>query len=137
MVGVRRAGGESGMALVAALIVILLLGGALALLAASLQLRMRVVRDETRGIRLTALSDAAVATTLAELADLWSFPGLAERSYGAGTIASEVREIDYTHNEIVTRAAYAGRVRRVRVVVARTGAGLQVSGWRRLPAEPP
>jgi hypothetical protein len=122
------------MALVAALVVMLLLGGALALLAASLQLRMRIVRDETRAIRLTALSDAAVAATLAELAKLWSFPGLAERPYGGGTISSEVREIDFTRNEIVARAAYAGRVRRVRVVVTRTGVGLQASGWRRLPA---
>jgi hypothetical protein len=125
------------MALVAALVVMLLLGGALAVLAASLQLRMRVVRDETRAIRLTALSDAAIAATLAELAELWNSPGLGERPYGGGTISSEVREIDFTHHEIVARATYAGRGRRVRVVVARTAIGLQVSGWRRLPSQPP
>ena len=125
------------MALAAALLVMLLLGGALAVLAASLQLHMKVVRDETRTIRLTALSDAAIAATLAELADRWSFPGLDERPYANGTISSEVREIDFTHDEIVARATYAGWERRVRVVVAQTEIGLQVSGWRRLPSETP
>ena len=48
-----------------------------------------------------------------------------------------MREIDFTHREIVARATYAGRVRTVKVVVARTEIGLQVSGWRRLPSGPP
>ena len=125
------------MALVTALVVILLLGGALAVLAASLQLRMRIVREEALRVRLTALSDSAVAATLAELAVAWSFSGLDARDYGGGRISSEVRPIDYDHVEVVARAAYAGRNRLVELRVSRLiGGDLQVSGWRRLAAAP-
>jgi hypothetical protein len=136
--GPRRggpAGDETGLALVTALMVVLLVGGALALLAAALDLRMRAVRQEARTVRVTALADAAVAATVAELARSWSYPGLAEERYGGGTIASEVRWLDGRTSEVVARATWGGVERVVRVIVTRTPSGLRVSGWRRLAGD--
>ncbi len=121
------------MALVVALVVVLLVGGALALAASSLNLRMRTVREEARTVRLTALTDAAVATTLAELAASWSYSGLTTTAYGEGTIASEVRSLDTDRCTVEARASYGGRRRTVQVTVTRTPHGLEIRDWKRLP----
>lgn len=134
--GPRRVRGRrhAGVALVSTLVAVLLVGVALALLAASLQLRLRSARQEARAVRLTALADAAVAATLAELAADWNCPGLAEREYAGGTFASRVDWLDLELREVTVHADDGGVGRVVRVRVARTASGLRVSGWRRLPA---
>jgi type II secretory pathway pseudopilin PulG len=107
---VRR---QRGYALLVTLVVILLLSIALGLLAAALQIRMRLVRQEAQMLKLMALSDAVLAETLAMLTYDPDFPGVAEQDYGGGRIASTVRPLGSHRWEILATASYAGKLRAV------------------------
>ena len=123
---------EDGFALASVLLAILLLSIALALVAASLQLRMGLVRREARSLTLTALSDAAMAETLAELGEDAYFHGVPEHGLGPGRLRSEVRFLSPGRYEIVATATYAGRERTVEAEVLKpAGAPPQVLRWRR------
>lgn len=123
---------ESGFALPAVLLAILLLSIALALVAASLQLRMGLVRREARSVTLTALSDAALAETLAELSEDAHFLGVPEHALGPGRLRSEVRRLSPGRYEVVATAVHAGRERTVEAEVLRPiGAPARVVRWRR------
>lgn len=125
---VRR---EAGFALASALLAVLLLSIGLALVAASLQLRMGLVRREARSVTLTALSDAALAETLAELGRDAYFPGVRERDFGGGRLRSEVRLVSPGRYEVVATASYAGRERTVEAEVLRPAGGSpRVLRWR-------
>lgn len=125
--------GESGYALLTALLVIFLLSIALALLAASLQIRMRLVREDGVSVTLSALSDAAVAETLANLAQSGSYTGSPEHDFGGGRIGSAVVLLSPGVYDVVATAKYARRRRLVEAVVFRAPGIVQVQGWRRLP----
>lgn len=122
-----------GQALIAALFVVLLVALALALLAASLNLRMRALRQEADTVRLAALADAALADALAHLAVEPGFPGFQPYPFGGGTLSSRVRAISPTRYQITSTASLRERRRAVRVEVVRTLEGLEVAGWRRVP----
>src|SRR5687767_4069234 len=92
---------DDGFALAAVLLAILLLSIGLALVAASLQLRMRLVRREAQSITLTALSDAALAQTLAELGEDPYYHGVPEHGLGPGRLRSEVRFLSPGRYEVV------------------------------------
>ncbi|HWM92079.1 MAG TPA: hypothetical protein VN493_15045 [Thermoanaerobaculia bacterium] len=129
MVGLRR---DAGFALPAVLLAILLLSIGLALVAASLQLRMRLVLREARSVTLNALSDAALAETLAWLSEDAFYDGVAERSFGGGRLSSEVRFVSPGRYEVVATAVFAGRRRTVEAEVHRPiGAPARVVRWRR------
>lgn len=130
----KRPGGESGVALLVALVVILLVSIALALLAAGLQIRMRLVRQEELTLRLNALSDAVVAETVASLTYDQFFHGVDEQSFGGGRIASEVTFLEPGRFEVRATALYAGRERVVSAEVARSPAGARVIAWHRVIA---
>jgi type II secretory pathway pseudopilin PulG len=123
---------DTGFALVSVLLAILLLSIGLALVAASLQLRMGLVRGEARSVNLTALSDAALAETLAELGENAYFHGVPEHGLGPGRLRSEVRFLSPGRYEVVATATCAGRERTVEAEVLRpAGAAPRVVRWRR------
>lgn len=126
---------ESGHTLVIALVAVLVLGAALALVAGSLVSRMQRLRVETRATSLLALSDAAVARTLAEIAARPFAGGFDERPFGGGTIASEVGHGADRRFVIVARSTFQGTEMAVEVRGVTTDLGPRVTAWRRLPAE--
>jgi len=128
----RKRTGEGGFALLLALVVILLVSIALALLAAGLQIRMRLVRQEELTLQLLALSDAAVAETLSSLTYDPYFDGVEEQSFGGGRIASTVKFLGPGRFEVLASATYAGRERVVRAEVVRDPAGTRVVAWSRV-----
>jgi hypothetical protein len=128
----RRVSTERGYALLMALVVTLLVSIALALLAAGLQLRMRLVRQEEQTLQLLALSDAAVAETLSSLTYDPYFDGVEEQSFGGGRIASTVTFLGPGRFEVVATATYARRERVVRAEVSRTPEGARVVRWERV-----
>lgn len=128
-------GSERGQALLAALVAVALLGAAFALLAGLLISRTNRVRDEVRRTELTALLDAAMAESLANLATSPVYPGVDEHPLGNGTIVTEVRH--GTGGEFVIRAE--ARLRGAAVAAEARGrmtdTGPRVTSWRRQPAE--
>jgi hypothetical protein len=127
----RRAGGQNGYALLVALVVLLLVSIALALLAAGLQIRMRLVRQEAQILRLMALNDAALAETLASLNYDPAFDGLPDQPFGGGRISSAVRPLGTNRWEVLAVALYAGKERAVDAEVVRTPLGVAVVRWER------
>ncbi len=93
---------ERGVALVFALAALTLVGLTIAAVAAEIASRGAGVVLEERSVRTTALSDWAMAETLAELADRGhSFRGITERSVAGGTISSTVRLLGEWEVEVV------------------------------------
>jgi hypothetical protein len=125
--------GESGYALLTSLLVIFLLSIALALLGGSLQLRMRLVREDGQSVILSALSDAALAEALANLAQSAGYSGSPEHGFGGGKIASEVEPLGLGIFEVTATARYASRTRVVEAEVLRAPGIARVRRWRRLP----
>jgi type II secretory pathway component PulK len=129
---VVRRRGEAGYALVTALLVVLLVSIALALLASSLQLRMRLVRQEADVLALQALSDAALAEALARLAESSATRGVDKHPLGNGAIRSEVQFLAPGRYRVVATATLAGRERAVEAEVRRSPGRARVVRWRRL-----
>lgn len=129
----RRRRRQEGYALLTALVVLLLVSIALALLAAALQVRMRLVRQEAVALQLGALSDAALAEALYNLTYDKSFPGKPEHPFGPGAIASEVEPRGNERYRVLATGVYAGQRRSVEAEVLRTFRGARVERWRRLP----
>lgn len=127
----RQARRQEGYALLVALVVLLLVSIALALLAAGLQIRMRLVRQEAQILRLMALSDAVLAETLASLDVDPGFDGVAEQEFGGGSISSAVRSLGANQYEVLAVALYAGKERAVDAEVVRTPLGIAVVHWER------
>jgi Tfp pilus assembly protein PilX len=125
-----------GYSLIAALIVLVLVGAAASFVAASLNLRLRVTRQESIRIRLTALNDAVLAETLAFLDQDTNFSGVPEYCFGRGFIASAVTTLESGSEprvEIIASARIAGRKKQAQVEARLTAAGPVVLSWRRLP----
>jgi hypothetical protein len=130
---VRARRGESGAALVMALLVLFLLSVVLALLAESLQLRMRMARDEAESVALGSLSDSALEEAMAELALDANYAGAAEHDFGGGTIQTKVERLGTALYDVTATAVYAGHRRVVEAQVFRGGGEVAVRHWRRLP----
>ena len=128
---------EQGYALLAVLLVLFLLSIALALLGASLQLRMRLVREEAKTVILGALSDAALAEALAKLAQSDSYSGSPEHELGGGRIASQVESRGAGIYKVVATATFGGRSRAVQAEVVREPGRARVRFWRRLAGPSP
>lgn len=127
-------GGERGYALLTALVVLLLVSTALAILATALQIRMRLVRQETEALQLGALSDAALADALYNLTYDTEFTGTPERDFGPGRIASQAEKLGTDHYRVLATGIYAGQRRTVEAKVVRTAHGARVVRWRRAAA---
>ncbi|HEX4953246.1 MAG TPA: hypothetical protein VF017_07625 [Thermoanaerobaculia bacterium] len=124
---------ERGQVLLVALFALLLLSTALALVALLVTEEQRAARREVGSLTLAALTDAALAESLARLAAGRSFPGLAERDFGGGTIRSELEWLGSERLEIRAHASWRGRVRSVRAEVDLTAGPPRVVSWRVLP----
>lgn len=104
MVGARPS--ERGVALVFALATLTVVALTVAVVAAEIRSRGAGVVLEERSVRTTALSDWAMAETLAELADKGpSFRGIAKRTVEGGTISSSVRLLGEWEVEVVAVGA--------------------------------
>lgn len=125
----KRRRRDEGYALLTALVVLLLVSIALSLLAAALQVRMRLVRQEAEALQLGALSDAALAEALYNLTYDKSFPGKQEHAFGPGSIASEVEALTAERYRVRATGVYAGRRRTVEAEVVRTAQGARVVRW--------
>lgn len=122
---------ESGQALVLALLVLALLTGVLALISMLLVSRMGEVRDEGRRVVLTALTDGALAETLARLASTPSFPGLDEQRMGEGIVESRVGRAGPSTLVIEVDASYRGAYLQVEArALERERAAPRVVSWR-------
>ncbi len=95
-------GQERGSALVFALATLTLIAITIAAVTAEIQTRGAGVVIEERSVRLTALSDAAMAETLAQLSDQGTaFAGVPERRVEGGTMSSSVRIISAREVEVL------------------------------------
>ena len=121
---------ESGVALIFAIIALAIVAMMVAVVAASLQPRIITHTHLERTVRLTALVDAAMATTLAELAVDRHDPGVEETVLGDGLMSSTATQVSLHEVEVVA----VGRTRGWRaVVVARVNVenGPRVLRWHR------
>ena len=89
------------MALILALIALAIVGGMVAVVAASIQPRITTQQHLERTVRLTAAVDAAMAATLAELALDPDDEGLDERVLGRAAVSSTVRQVSLHEVEVV------------------------------------
>jgi len=114
---------QQGHGLILALVVLVVMMTALGLLASSLRMGMQGLQREIRTVSLIALTDAAMAETLAFLADDDRFDGVQEHAFGDGLISSEVRPLAEKRVEIIARATFGGhhRTLRAEVRLARRG----------------
>ena len=122
---------ERGSALVFALATLTLIAITIAAVTAEIQTRGAGVVIEERAVRLSALSDAAMAETLAELSDKGiAYAGIAERRVEGGTITSSVRVISAWEVEVLAVGSRNGwsSVIRAKVSLQR---GPKVVWWQR------
>jgi len=122
---------ERGTALIFALAALTLIAITIGVVTAELQSRGVGVVLEERAVRVTALSDAAMAETLAELAAGGvAFPGVAERPFEGGEISSSVRPLGTWEAEVI---AVGRRGDWQAVVTARVWVkdGARVLWWQR------
>jgi hypothetical protein len=117
---------QRGHGLILALVVMVVMMTALGVLAASMRLRMSEVQRELRTVSLVALTDAAMAETLAHLARSRTYPGVPEYRFGGGLIASEVTSLGTRRVEVLAQASFAGRSRSMRAEVLLTPSGPRV-----------
>jgi hypothetical protein len=125
--------GQEGVALAIALLAIFLVALALSLLSLALLVRLRTVREESQGVVLGALSDAALAEALAFLAADGGFTGTGEHAFGSGKIGSQVASLTSTTYRVTATARLGVRVREVEAEVLRTPTLVQVTSWRLVP----
>ena len=122
---------QRGSALVFALATLALVAITIAGVTSELQSRGAGVVIEERSVRLTALSDAAMAETLAELSDKGiAYAGIAERRVEGGTMTSSVRVISAWEVEVLAVGSRNGwsSVIRAKVSLQR---GPKVVWWQR------
>ncbi len=143
MVTSDRRAGERGVALVFALAALTLVAITLAAVVGELRSRGAGVVIEERAVRVTALSDASVAETLAGLAKYGStYLGITERRFAGGYISSTVRPMGEWEAEVVAIGRDDNWQMTVRLRVTLQG-GPRVVWWERtqhpisaLPSDP-
>ena len=122
---------ERGSALIFALATLTLIAITIAAVTAEIQTRGAGVVIEERSVRLTALSDAAMAETLAELSDKGiAFAGIAERRVEGGTMTSSVRVISAWEVEVLAVGSRNGWNSVIRAKVSLQH-GPKVVWWQR------
>jgi hypothetical protein len=120
---------NSGHALFVALLVMVLVAASVALLAGHFGLRSRLVSQEARRIHLAALSDAAVAESIARLNESSGFAGIRHRPFGGGAIASQIESLSESRRLIVATADYRGWTRVTRVQVYLHPTSIEIESW--------
>jgi hypothetical protein len=134
---VRDRCGECGVALVFALATLTLVAITVAAVAGALRSRGSAVTLEERSVRVTALCDAAVAETLAGLAEGGAtYRGISERGFPGGSISSTVRPLGEWEAEVVAVGRRAGWQMTARLHVLHHGAP-RVQWWQRTQGPAP
>jgi len=100
--------GERGSAVLLALVTAIVLSMGVLLVAGMIQSRRAAFDVERRNVTLTALADAAMAESLAELDHDPLYRGFASRSFGGGVISSGVTGIGLFRKRVLVRAEYRG-----------------------------
>jgi hypothetical protein len=119
--------------MVLALLVLFLVAISLALLAGSLQLRMRLVREDAETIILSGLSDASVDEAMAGIAQDADYTGAPAHDFGGGKIQTQVERTSSTVYSVIATALYDSRKRAVEATVVRDPAGgVALARWRRI-----
>ena len=122
---------ERGTALVFALATLTLIAVTVAGVASDLQARGAGVVIEERTVRLTALSDAAMAETLAELSEKGlAFGGVPQRRVEGGTMSSRVRPVSESEVEVTAVGSRDGWTSEIRARVVVQGPP-RVIWWQR------
>ena len=122
---------ERGSALIFALATLTLIAITIAAVTAEIQTRGAGVVIEERSVRLTALSDAAMAETIAELSDKGiAYAGIAERRVEGGTMTSSVRVISAWEVEVLAVGSRNGWSSVIRAEVSLQH-GPKVVWWQR------
>jgi len=122
---------ERGSALVFALATLTLIAITIAAVTAELQTRGAGVVIEERSVRLTALSDAAMAETLAELSEKGiAFAGVTNRPVEGGAMSSSVRIISAWEVEVLAVGSRDGWNSVIRAKVSLVS-GPRVVWWQR------
>ena len=116
-----------------ALMVLFLLSVALALLAESLLLRMRLTREEVETVVVDSLSDSALEEAIAELALDPNYQGAPKHDFGGGTLQSKVESLGPGLYNVKATATYSSRHRMVEAQVFRGGGVITLRHWRRVP----
>jgi hypothetical protein len=124
-------GRERGFALLVGIFVVALVGVSVLLVLQYLQVRVDELRLEERTVTLTALTDAALAETLARLDTDPAFPGLGRRAFGRGAIASRVVATSGNGRRVAAEARF-GRWRGLLEATVELGpSGPRVASWER------
>lgn len=123
---------QTGHALLVAMIILLLVASAVTMVAAHFGFRARLMSQEARRIHLIALTDAAIAESLANLNQSGSYAGVPEREFGGGTIGSEITSLPDSRRQILATAQYRGWRRLAQVRVEIQTAGPVVETWSSL-----
>jgi len=120
---------ESGIALIVALLLLVLVTMSLLAVAGYVQGRVNAFQVEQRTVILTALADAAMAETLAGLQEDEDFEGIDRRQFGAGSIASTVVRSQPSTVEVMARGRITGWQATIEARVELTPAGPRVASW--------
>lgn len=127
---------ERGYALLLALVAGSVVLAAMALVAATLQHRMGLLRQESRVIHLAALADAGLAQALAELSINRGYGGAGEQSFGGGSFEIGVLPIDDQDVLVTVRTSYGGGRRAITALVRLyETAPPRVLSWRPVATE--
>jgi hypothetical protein len=97
----------------------------------SLAVRMRMARQEARGVSLATLCDAALAETLPGIS-VGQPAGIGSHAFAGGAIGSEVEMLTPQHFRVTATALFDGKSRSVVADVVRDTAGTRVVHWQRL-----
>ena len=128
---------QSGHVLLVVMIILLLVASAASMIAAHFGFRARQASQESRRIHLVAMTDAAIAESLANLDESSGYRGVPEREFGGGSIASEITSLGDNRQLILATARYRGWDRQVQMRVELTTGGLVVETWSSLPPARP
>jgi Tfp pilus assembly protein PilX len=123
----------TGHALLVALIILLLVASAATTVALHFGFRARLASQESRRIHLVAMSDAAVAGSLARLHQSSGYSGLPEQDFDGGRISSTISSHSGNRRQILAVAHYRGWERKVKVRVRIVTGGLELESWGTLP----
>ncbi len=92
---------ERGSALLVALVTVLVVTMSMLLVASFIDVRKLSFEIEERNVTISALADAAMAETLANLSKEKYFKGVVERDFGGGSISSTVTIEKNDHRRVV------------------------------------
>lgn len=115
------------------MLVMVLVAASIALLVGHFGFRARLASQEARRIHLVAITDAAVAESIAKLNKSAGFAGVTQRHFGGGTLGSEIESLSASRRLIVATASYRGWTRTIRVQVRLHSSSIEIESWETLP----